>query len=573
MGSGQSNQNQLNNQNHQSSQNNQEHVPEQQTLINSSVALRSQALKKRMISQDDDDDDEDDDEEEEQDSNEDSENEEQQFESKKKEEYVLGDKLVENKSMYSGYLLNRIQLLAIKKIALNNKENFKIIKYNLQQLANLRHQNIEPIISWNFENSNNKKNYYLNVYSNFESNGSLQSIISKYCKFSQELVLTIFQSILKALDYLHCQNKLHRNLKTSNVLVDQEGTILISDILIQSQYTLSNYSAPEAFAYADYSEASDIWSAGCIVYELITKRQPWQTDERVLSIQEIKRKYSQNQLFLNEKESIQKNLLLILQQIFSFNPQERPSASQLLKNSIFQENSQNKFKQIVKQSSSKEMQKKPQQQIMSLIQNFENNNNAKTPKPFQFVKMIKKEDDETQFHIKECVFSILSNTLKEFTVQNNSSQFSITKNNFQSLCSKQGKFGMNLIQQQLCQNKQSSRVQEAQNLLQFVSQMKTAINFQGSNLESQNSVSDKNFDLKSVQRHNLILQSEQSVKLENQQIKDSSQIQDQKDIKQITEQIQKVDLIDPQTETVNHQKKNILESEQIFFDGDFVFIL
>ncbi|CAK83885.1 unnamed protein product (macronuclear) [Paramecium tetraurelia] len=569
MGSGQSNQNQLNNQNHQSSQNNQEHVPEQQTLINSSVALRSQALKKRMISQDDDDDDDDDDEEEEQDSNEDSENDEQQFESKKKEEYVIGDKLVENKSMYSGYLLNRTQLLAIKKIALNNKENFKIIKYNLQQLANLRHQNLEPIISWNFENSNNKKNYYLNVFSNFQSNGSLQSIISKYCKFSQELVLTIFQSILKALDYLHSQNKLHRNLKTSNVLVDPEGTILISDILIQSQYSLSNYSAPEAFEYADYSEASDIWSAGCIVYELITKRQPWQTDERVLSIQEIKRKYSQNQLFFNEKENIQRSFLLILQQIFSFNPQERPSASQLLKNQIFVENSQNKFKQVLKQTSQKEMQKKPQQQIMSLIQNFEHNNNVKTPKPFQFVKMIKKEDDETQFHIKECVLSIQSNTLKEFTVQNNSSQFSITK----SLCSKQGKFGTNLIQQQLCQNKQSSRVQEAQNLLQFVSQMKTAINFQGSNVESQNSVSDKNFDLKSVQRHNLILQSEQSVKLENQQKQDSQQIQDQKVIKSITESIQKEDLINPQAEAVNHQKENNLESEQIFFDGDFVFIL
>ncbi|CAD8190652.1 unnamed protein product [Paramecium pentaurelia] len=571
MGSGQSNQNNLK---HQNQQNNNDYIQEQQSIINSSVALRSQVLKKRMISQEDDDDDDEDEEEEEQDSNEDSENEEQQFESKKKEEYVLGDRLVENKSMYSGYLQDRIQLLAIKKIALNKKENFKIIKYNLQQFANLRHQNLESIISWNFENSSNKKSYYLNVFFNFESNGSLQSILQKYCKFSQELILSIFQSILKALDYLHSQNKLHRNLKTSNILVDHEGTIMISDILIQSQYSLQNYSAPETFEYADYSEASDIWSAGCIVYELLTKKQPWQIDDKILSIQEIKKKFNQNQLFLNENEVVYKNFLNVLKQIFSFNPQERPTANQLLKNQIFLENSQSKFKQIAKQTSQKEMQKKPQQKIMSLIQNFEDNSNSKfCPKPFQFIKMIKKDDDEISFNINECIFCIQQNTLKEFTVSHNSNQFSITKNNFQSLCSKQFKFSTNLIQQQLFQNKQLSRVQEGQNLLQIVSQMKTAINFQGSNLESQNSVSEKQFDQKSVQTNHQILQTRQDIKLENQQIKESQQIQDIQDIKQINEQIEKEDLKNTQTETLIHQKKNSLDNEQIFFDGDFVFIL
>ncbi|CAD8116639.1 unnamed protein product [Paramecium primaurelia] len=566
MGNGQSNQN---NHGHMNEQ------PEQQQIINSSVALRSQVVKKRNISQDDDDDDEDD-EEEELDSNDDSENEEQQSESNEYEEYIQGDKLVDNKSMYSGFLVNRIQLLAIKKIVLNKKENFKIIKYNLQQLTNLRHQNLETIISWNFENSNNKKNYYLNIFSNFQSNGSLQSILLKYCKFSKELILTIFQSILKALEYLHSQNKLHKNLKTQNILVDHEGTILISDILIQSQYSLSNYSAPETFVYADYSEASDIWSAGCIFYELLTQKQPWQINDKVLSIQEIKKKFSLNQTFLKENLDIQKNAMNILQQIFQFQPENRPSASQLLKHQIFLENSTSKFKQMAKQISQKDVQNTPQKKFMSLIQDCKINNNSNNIQlqPVQYIKLKKKEDDEISFDIKECVFYIQSNILKEFTITQNSNSYLLTKNNFDSLTIKQHKFNCNLIQQKLCHNKQQYRIQDASNLSQIVSQMKTAINLQGSILQSQNSTSEKNFDQKSFQANHLILQT-QSFNQLNQEIKQFQQIQDnQNDIKQKNEQITKQQgLIKSQTQSTINQNINSQDTEQILFDGDFVFIL
>lgn len=36
--------------------------------------------------------------------------------------------------------------------------------------------------------------------------------------------------------------------------------------------------------YSEYSEASDIWSVGCILYEILTKQPPWSIENRLLSL-------------------------------------------------------------------------------------------------------------------------------------------------------------------------------------------------------------------------------------------------------------------------------------------------
>lgn len=101
--------------------------------------------------------------------------------------------------------------------------------------------------------------------------------------FSQSEVKCLMQQLLSGVRYLHDNWVLHRDLKTSNILINNCGGLKICDFGMARQYgsplkaytqlvvTLW-YRAPELLLGAKkYSTAIDMWSLGCIMAELLTK--------------------------------------------------------------------------------------------------------------------------------------------------------------------------------------------------------------------------------------------------------------------------------------------------------------
>ncbi len=85
--------------------------------------------------------------------------------------------------------------------------------------------------------------------------------------------------MLFGLNYLHESKILHRDIKTQNIFIDSEGVIKLADfgiskILEHTQHLASTvigtpyYLSPEACSSSGYSFKSDIWSLGCVLYEL-----------------------------------------------------------------------------------------------------------------------------------------------------------------------------------------------------------------------------------------------------------------------------------------------------------------
>ena len=93
-------------------------------------------------------------------------------------------------------------------------------------------------------------------------------------------IKTIIQGILKGLSFLHDNNIIHMQLNPKNILVDKDLKIVkVTDYLMRTnEFDVTNYpyySSPELCFNKAISPKTDIWSVGCILFEIFTGYQPY----------------------------------------------------------------------------------------------------------------------------------------------------------------------------------------------------------------------------------------------------------------------------------------------------------
>ena len=105
--------------------------------------------------------------------------------------------------------------------------------------------------------------------------------------FEEELIWRFLISLLSVLRYLHCDKKIiHRDLNPSNIMVDNKFNLKVADFglaksivgtmpISQSFVGTLIYSPPEIVQNESYNEKADIWSLGCVIYELLTLEPPF----------------------------------------------------------------------------------------------------------------------------------------------------------------------------------------------------------------------------------------------------------------------------------------------------------
>eukprot|EP01062_Namystynia_karyoxenos_P062394 TRINITY_DN5528_c0_g1_i1.p1 TRINITY_DN5528_c0_g1~~TRINITY_DN5528_c0_g1_i1.p1 ORF type:complete len:803 (+),score=175.72 TRINITY_DN5528_c0_g1_i1:88-2409(+) len=119
--------------------------------------------------------------------------------------------------------------------------------------------------------------------------GDLEKLVeqAQTAPLSEDYVFTVFAQLCRALEYLHSQNMLHRDLKAANVFITSGGTIKLGDFGIakslqhtgQHAMTLCGtpfYFSPELCNGDPYNQKSDIWALGVLLYQLLSGRKPYE---------------------------------------------------------------------------------------------------------------------------------------------------------------------------------------------------------------------------------------------------------------------------------------------------------
>ncbi|XP_034405059.1 serine/threonine-protein kinase Nek3 isoform X1 [Cyclopterus lumpus] len=179
---------------------------------------------------------------------------------------------------------------------------------------------------------------FLCIVMEYCSGGDLLQRIQqqKAVQFCVDDILRWFAQMCAAALHIHDRQVLHRDLKSKNIFLTDNGTIKLGDFgsacILNSSKTYAHtyvgtpyYVAPEIWDNKPYNNKSDVWSLACVLYELCTLRHPFQASSwRSLILKVCRGAYPPL------PNRLPYELQYLLKQMFKTNPKDRPSLHSIL---------------------------------------------------------------------------------------------------------------------------------------------------------------------------------------------------------------------------------------------------
>lgn len=151
-------------------------------------------------------------------------------------------------------------------------------------LASIQHPNIIGYKEAFFEDSTSS----LCIVMEFADGGDLLQMIAAHKKkgtnFTEKEIWQYFLQIVRGLKALHDLKICHRDIKCANVFLTKDGIIKLGDLnvskvvkkgMLHTQTGTPYYASPEVWKDKPYDNKSDIWSLGCVIYEMAALSPPF----------------------------------------------------------------------------------------------------------------------------------------------------------------------------------------------------------------------------------------------------------------------------------------------------------
>jgi serine/threonine-protein kinase len=162
-----------------------------------------------------------------------------------------------------------------------------------QSAASLNHPTIVAVYDTGEDTSTGVPVPY--IVMEFVDGRTVRDLVIEGQRLTPERTMEIIDGVLRALEYSHQAGIVHRDIKPGNVMVTRNGDVKVMDFGIaramnDSQATMTQtaqvigtaqYLSPEQARGERADARSDLYSTGCLMYELLTGRPPFQGDSPV----------------------------------------------------------------------------------------------------------------------------------------------------------------------------------------------------------------------------------------------------------------------------------------------------
>ena len=304
------------------------------------------------------------------------------------------------------------QIYALKKVKLLNlKEKEK--KNSLNEVRILASVKSNYVISYK-EAFFDEKDSTLGMVMEYADNGDLHQKIIEHKnnkKYFDEIeIWKIFIQLVKGLKALHDLQILHRDLKSANVFLFKNGLAKLGDLNVSKVakrglgYTQTGtpyYASPEIWKDLPYDNKSDIWSLGCVLYEMITLHTPF----RAKTMDELYKKVLGGDIG-KLPEQFSNDLFQVVQLLMKVNSNKRPNCNDILNNEFVKKRIEffNSMNEADKDGNSLDLNEKEEQTLLKTINIPKNllflSNQLPKPNYNEKTKIDSKIGDKNYSHVK-----------------------------------------------------------------------------------------------------------------------------------------------------------------------------
>mmetsp|Transcript_2683 Transcript_2683/g.6325 ORF Transcript_2683/g.6325 Transcript_2683/m.6325 type:complete len:423 (+) Transcript_2683:62-1330(+) len=225
---------------------------------------------------------------------------------------------------------------ALKKVklpSLSSKEKLNALN-EVRLLASIEHPNVIAYKEAFFDDQSKS----LCIITEYADGGDLFHKIQQQQKLRQYMreseIWNYLLGMSRGLKALHDLKILHRDLKCANVFLCKSGAVKLGDLnvskvakrgLLYTQTGTPYYASPEVWKDQPYDIKSDLWSLGCVVYEVTVLRPPFRADD----MERLYRKVLKGQ-YPRIPPVFSEDLAMVIGQLLQVNPHHRPTIRQLL---------------------------------------------------------------------------------------------------------------------------------------------------------------------------------------------------------------------------------------------------
>jgi NIMA (never in mitosis gene a)-related kinase len=228
------------------------------------------------------------------------------------------------------------EIYALKKVIvtkLNDREKENSIN-EIRILASINHPNVICYKEAFYDSSSSS----ICTVMEYADDGDLEIKINQKIKskthFNETEIWNILYQITNGIKTLHERKILHRDLKSANVFLFKSGQAKLGDLnvskinkkgLLYTQTGTPYYASPEVWKNKPYDHKSDIWSLGCVIYEMTALKPPFRGN----SMEQV-----YNKVIRGNYDQIPTNyshvLTTMISSLIQVNPNSRPSCEQII---------------------------------------------------------------------------------------------------------------------------------------------------------------------------------------------------------------------------------------------------